>query len=74
MEDESMKIKEFWVVTKPTEISGMDDICFKSTPQQIGLQFLGGLTCGDVVSFYSDESEASLKAMELLDARCVKHD
>jgi hypothetical protein len=52
----------------------MDDICFKSTPQQIGLQFLGGLTCGDVVSFYSDESEASLKAMELLDARCVKHD
>jgi DNA-binding XRE family transcriptional regulator len=49
MEGESMEIKTFWVITKPTEISGLGDICFESTPQRIGLQFLGGLTCGDVV-------------------------
>ena len=55
-----MEIKEFWVVTKPTEHSTVTDICFKATPQTIGLQFVGGLRADDVLGFFTcgDQAES----------------
>jgi hypothetical protein len=61
-----MEIKEFWVVTKPTEDSTVADICFKSTPQKIGLQFFGGLKADDVIGFFDCGDQAESLAYGLL--------
>jgi len=61
-------IKEFWVVTRNNidESTTLGDVCFKSTPQTIGLQFLGGLKPGEVVGFYETEREAAAEAKGML--------
>ena len=61
-----MKISSFWVVTKPTNLSTLEDIVFRSTPQEIGLQFLGGLKPTNVVAFYEDEFSAVEKGKLLI--------
>lgn len=61
-----MKISSFWVVTKPTKFSTLQDIVYRSTPQEIGLQFLGGLKPENVVAFYDDESSAMEKGRLLI--------
>lgn len=60
-----MKISHFWVVTKPNRLSTIEDIVFRSTPQEIGKQFIGGLKPENVVSFYDNEDSA-MRAGELL--------
>ncbi len=45
-------MKHFWVVTKPTKLSVMEDVLFENSPKAIGWQFVGGLRPGEVVGFY----------------------
>lgn len=59
-------MKSFWVVTRPTAVSTLPDICFKSSPREIGFQFLGGLKPGDVVGFYQSERTAKHLAQSML--------
>jgi hypothetical protein len=59
-------MKSFWVVTRPTGQSELADVCFKSTPREIGLQFLGGLKPNDVVGFYESERTAKELARIIL--------
>jgi hypothetical protein len=64
-----MKIKEFWVVTKPTDVSVLDDICFKSTPIGFVRQVKEGLAELDDPRFFTEEEEAILYATKLLEGR-----
>ena len=57
----------FWVVTKPSPVSVMNDICFQCTFAQLLLQGRGGLHEDDIVGVYADEIEAKKAASELLD-------
>jgi hypothetical protein len=59
--------EHFWLVTKPSPVSVMGDICFQCTFAQILLQGRGGLHEDDIVGVYADESEAKKAASELLD-------
>lgn len=67
-----MEIKEFWVVTKPTVVSQLLDICWKSTPWSINLQFFGGLKANDIIGFWTEEKEAKRIARDLLDSEWQK--
>jgi hypothetical protein len=58
--------KRFWVVTKPSPVSQMCDICFPCTFEQLMLQVRGGLKEEEVVGIFADEDEAHMTAMELL--------
>lgn len=62
----------FWVVTRPKYSRfecTLEDICFESTPQKIGYQFIGGLKCDDVYGFYTDRETAREHAVNLLGGR-----
>lgn len=61
-----MKIISFWVVTRPSKISTLRDILFKSTWRGIRLQFLGGLKSGDIVGVWTSKEEAEKVAKRLL--------
>lgn len=63
-----MKISSFWVVTYPTKISTIDDICFRCTPQEFIRQAKGGLEEDNIVAVYEDEFSAKEKAEFLLHA------
>ena len=52
------KITKFWVVTKPTKNSELEDILFKSDISQMELQFRGGLTAKEIIGLYMDKDEA----------------
>lgn len=58
--------ERFFVVTKPSPVSQMCDICFLCTFGQLMLQVRGGLKEDDIVGIYGGEDEARLAAMELL--------
>lgn len=66
------EILSFWVVTKPTEHSMLDDCCFANEPKAIGYQFAGGLKPVDVVGFYFDKETAEGVAKELIANRKVE--
>ena len=61
-----MKIKTFWVVTYPSDISTLQDICFEVDAQSIYLQFKGGLDPEDIYSFYTDRRSAETAAKWLM--------
>ena len=60
------KIDNFWVVTKPTELSELGDICFDTDFQGFILQVKGGLSQGDVHGVYDNQAEAEAEANKLL--------
>ncbi len=62
----------FWVVTKPSPVSVMGDICFESTFAQLLLQGRGGLHEDNIVGIFADETEAKKVATQLLDEAPVK--
>lgn len=65
------QIDDFWVVTLPKTVDAtMRDICFLSTPSAIGLQFKGGLECGEILGFYTDRESATEAAKGLLCSWC----
>lgn len=61
-----MKIEKFWIVTKPTKVSTLGDILFKSDVHGLQLQFLGGLKSENIHGIYTDEAEAKQEAEKLL--------
>lgn len=61
-----MKITTLWVVTRPTDLSVLDDICFQTDLIGLGLQFLGGLKTTEVVAAFTEREEAQSLARKLL--------
>jgi len=61
-----MEIKEFWVVTKPTPFSVLQDVCFQSDWKGIILQSKGGLNPDEVMAVFDNQIEAVNLAEELL--------
>ena len=49
----------FWVVTKPSPVSELADICFPCTFERLMLQARGGLNEDEIVGIYADEAEAT---------------
>lgn len=70
---QSVKLDKFWVVTKPTAHSELNDILFESTLNQskggMELQFKGGLTSDQIVGIYTEYEEAKKEAEKLMNAR-----
>ena len=62
----------FWVVTKPSPVSELGDICFQCTYGQLMRQTLGGLHEDDIIAIYADETEAKEQAKALLDDTIVR--
>ena len=52
------EIGKFWVVTKASRKSQIDDILFETDVIGMRMQFLGGLSAVDIVGFYKDENRA----------------
>ncbi len=60
---------EFWVVTKPTDVSTLADIWFKSNPNHYANQIRGGLKEDEVAGFYNSEADATEVANKLLEKK-----
>ena len=58
--------EEFWVVTRPSEFSTAEDICFPCTFDRLMQQARGGLQEVEIVGIYADETEARRSAATLL--------
>ena len=58
--------EKFWVVTKPSPVSTLTDVCFACTFPELMNQVRGGLKEDDIVGIYEDEDDARLAARELL--------
>ena len=56
----------FFVVTKPTALSTLADICFECTFQGLKVQFLGGLDPDQIFGVYTYQPEAINAAKALL--------
>lgn len=60
------EVGDFWVVTKPSDVSELCDILFKRTVAEIGLQFKGGLNAEDFLGVFTDEDRARVFALKQL--------
>ena len=58
----------FWVVTTPTPVSDLGDICFQCDFAQFALQVRGGLNENEIVGIYADQQAATQEAEALLHA------
>lgn len=58
---------KFWFVTRPTQQSTMEDICFEATLVELQAQFRGGLLETDLAGQFMNESDAVKFADALLD-------
>jgi len=56
----------FFVVTTPTPVSELADICFETNFEGFFIQVLGGLKISDIHGIYNDEDEAEKIAKALL--------
>ena len=56
----------FWVVTTPSPVSELADVCFPCTFERLLLQGRGGLHEDEIVGIYAEENEAKKAAMRLL--------
>lgn len=63
------KLETIWIVTKPSDISEMVDICWDTDLQGLARQFVGGLKPEDIVAMFDSESEAVQLADKLLAQR-----
>jgi hypothetical protein len=63
-----MKFERFWIVTRPTDKSGLSDICFESNIGQMENQFRGGLESNDILGMYNSKLEAEWIAKKLIKA------
>ena len=54
--------EKFWVVTKPSPVSGLEDILFPCDFGRLMLQVRGGLQEDEIVGIFADEDEARLAA------------
>ena len=58
--------EKFWVVTKPSPVSTLEDILFPCTFPRLMLQVRGGLNEDEIAGIYADETEARKAAAMLL--------
>lgn len=58
--------EQFWLVTKPSPVSALEDICFRCTFERLLLQGRGGLHEDEIVGIHADEVEARQAALRLL--------
>lgn len=63
------KITKFWMVTKATPVSEIDDIFGEYDLAGLRLQFLGGLRIDKVVGVWDNEAEARKEAEKQLKTR-----
>jgi len=56
------KDKVLWVVTDPTPESGMGDILFQASLEDLYNQFRGGLTLESNPTLFTEKSEAEIEA------------
>ena len=63
---------KFWVVTRPTEHSVLDDIVFQVSPHELLLQGRGGLKPDDIVKCFLYEISAVNLGKKLLEERVNK--
>ena len=64
--------ERFWVVTKPSPASELDDICFASTFTELMSRARGWLSEDEIVGVYADEDEAKGEALLLLGKNPVR--
>jgi hypothetical protein len=64
--------ERFWVVTKPSEVSELADICFSATVESLMCQARGGLRQADIVGIYDKEEKALEVAKMLLGQNIVR--
>ncbi len=64
-----VSIKRFWIVTRPTPLSELGDICFECTFESLARQIRGGLQEEAIVGMYLEERYARRVAERLLEAR-----
>lgn len=55
-----------WVVTDPTPVSALPDICFETTLDGLRLQFAGGLSMDQRPMLFTTEAEAHEEAKNRL--------
>ena len=60
-------VGKFWVVTMPTRLSTVPDICFESSVAGMMLQARGGLDTDAILGIYRSEQEAQDVAERLID-------
>jgi len=60
------EIGKFWVLTKPSSGSTLDDILFEADIMYMKNQFEGGLEGSQIVGFYKNETKAKKKAEKLI--------
>ena len=65
-------VNKFWVVTKPSPVSELGDICFPCTFEQFMLQTRGGLKEEEIVGIYVEEDEARGVAMKLVGKAVIR--
>ena len=58
--------KTFWVVTRPSADSELEDILFESDMARMEYQYKGGLKASEIYGVYGKESEATKAAKGLL--------
>lgn len=63
-----MRIKKFWVVTRPSAASTPGGICFETDAKGLALQFKGGLDPQAIHAVYTVRHEAELEAGRILAA------
>ena len=64
--------EEFFIVTKPSPGSTLEDILFPCTFSRLMNQVRGGLNEDEIVGIYADEDEARAEAMVLLGKHPVR--
>jgi len=63
------KIREMHIVTKPTPVSTIGDICIHTDIKGLYLQFMGGLKPEEIHGIYTGKQEARRIARWLLSER-----
>ncbi len=63
------RIDQFWLVTRPSQVSGMSDICFACDWPRLALQFAGGLRPEDILAAFTDAADATDFAADVLKTR-----
>ncbi len=63
-----MRIKKFWVVTRPRAASDAGDVCFEADIKSLALQLKGGLDPEVIHAVYTVNHEAEMEAGRILAA------
>jgi hypothetical protein len=66
--------ERFWLVTRPTEVSDVNDVCCSCTVESLMHKAKCGLRQADVVGIFDDEREATETARKLLGEQVVSCD